>query len=318
MQVLVHKLRLLADVFFRSDGRISAHYESVTIELTSFCNLSCPLCPVAKDANTLTRERKLMSREDLQRIVDLTRNHTRGYVLSMWGEPLLHKDFFELLDIVRGAGKTIWISTNLNYAARLAERMAPIPELQIVCSLDGWDEESYKTYRVGGRFEQLRQNLAILARGKCGVFPQFLLNDENRRDIDKMKAFCASFDIPERNILFNEMQQNFRNEAEEVVSGQCHQPYFGAYFNSDGYMLPCCVNIGEDLKLPHVSGFKAPDDLRNGPEVVAMRKQLGRDKNHYASCVSCGGMQADRMIIQSISRRVRSAFGRTATGGRSV
>lgn len=143
--VVGQKLHLINDVFVRRDGRVTGPFESTTIELTSFCNLSCPLCPVAKDANTLKRERQLMSRDDLRRIVDLTRDHTRGYVLSMWGEPLLHKDFFELLEIVRGPARPIWLSTNLNYSAKLAERLAEVPELKIICSIDGWDRESYAT-----------------------------------------------------------------------------------------------------------------------------------------------------------------------------
>jgi sulfatase maturation enzyme AslB (radical SAM superfamily) len=308
MSALSQKLRLLSDIFLRADGRITAPYESVTIELTSFCNLSCPLCPVAKDANTLTRERQLMSRADLQRIVDLTKFNTRAYVLSMWGEPLLHKDFFELLDIVRAAGKIIWISTNLNYTRRFAERMAMIPELQIICSLDGWDEKSYLAYRVGGRFDRVRDNLAVLARGKCRVYPQFLVNDGNRRDVAKMLAFCDSFDIPVKNVKFPEMQYNFRNDQNEVISGHCHQPYVGAYFNSDGYMLPCCVNVGPDLKLPHVSRFETTNELRNGADVTAMRRQLAKDKNHYGSCTACRGLQADRAISSSLVARIRGVF----------
>lgn len=312
MSVLTHKLRTLADIYVFADGRVRGSFESVTIELTSFCNLSCPLCPVAKDNNTLARERDIIRREDLERIVALTRESTRGYVLSMWGEPLLHKDFFDLLDIVRSTGKPIWISTNLNYAGRLAERMAAIPELKITCSLDGWDAQSYAAYRVGGRFERVRENLAILSKGRCEVYPQFLLNDDNRARRHEMVAFCAGFGIPQSRILFPEMQMNFRNDAETTVSGSCHQPYMGAYFNSDGYLLPCCVNVKDDLKLPHVSTFASPEELRTHPEVMAMRRQLARDKNHYPSCQSCHGTRMDEALSTSVRARVRRALGKSA------
>lgn len=49
------------------------------IELTSFCNLSCPLCPVARDANTLSREHKTISEDSLRRIVELTKDITRTF-----------------------------------------------------------------------------------------------------------------------------------------------------------------------------------------------------------------------------------------------
>lgn len=309
MSVLTRKLQTLADIFVLADGRVRGRYESVTIELTSFCNLSCPLCPVAKDQNTLERERETMRREDLERIVELTREHASAYVLSMWGEPLLHKDFFDLLAIVRSVGKPIWISTNLNYAARLAQRMAEIPELKVICSLDGWDPQSYSIYRVGGRFERVRENLSILAQGRCEVYAQFLLNDANRVRRSEMLAFCSEFGIPQPRVMFPEMQQNFKNENNAPVSGTCHQPYIGAYFNSDGYLLPCCVNVKNDLRLPHVSTFSSAEDLRNGPELVAMRRQLAKDKNHYPSCQSCPGTRMSESVSAAAKARLNAFSG---------
>ena len=100
MSVVLSKLRRLADIHLRSDGRITGAYESTTIELTSFCNLSCPLCPVARGARTVERERKQITREDFEKIVRLAGKISRAFVLSMWGEPLLHKNFDSLLDIV--------------------------------------------------------------------------------------------------------------------------------------------------------------------------------------------------------------------------
>lgn len=313
MSVLAQKLQTLADIFVLRNGRMRGSFESVTIELTSFCNLSCPLCPVAKDNNTLERERQTMSREDLERIVELTRDHARAYVLSMWGEPLLHKDFFDLLAIVRNVGKPIWISTNLNYAGRLAERMAELPELKVICSLDGWDPQSYAAYRVGGRFERVRENLSILAKGRCEVYAQFLLNDANRSHQHDMVAFCAEFAIPASRIMFPEMQQNFRNENNAPVDGTCHQPYMGAYFNSDGHLLPCCVNVKNDLRLPHISSFHSADELRNGRDIVAMRRQLAVDKNHYPSCQSCAGTRMHEAISAAAKARLRAFRKRAKT-----
>ncbi len=303
---LGEKLRLLADVYLRSGGTLSGRYEATAIELTSFCNLSCPLCPVARDANTLNRERKTIDPGDLHRIIELTKDITRTYVLSMWGEPLLHKDFFPLLDVVRAACGTIWISTNLNYSAKLAHRLAECPELKIICSLDGWDEDSYKVYRVGGRFDLVVQNLAILTAGRCGVYPQFLINDDNRDQVGAMHAFCEGFGLGPGDILLRPMAENFRNENVGTVPGTCHAPYRGLHFNSDGYLLPCAVNVGPDLRIQHISEIKSAEELLNGEPMRAMRRQLAKDKNHYESCQSCAGVRVDAVLAQSVKTRIRN------------
>lgn len=308
MSIVLSKLRRLIDIYLRSDGRITGTYEATTIELTSFCNLSCPLCPVARDAPTIERERQLITREDLEKIVRLTGNICQSYVLSMWGEPLLHKDFNALLDIVLAERKPIWISTNLNYSARLAERLAEFPLLHVICSLDGWDEDSYKTYRIGGRFDRVTENLGILAKGKCAVYPQFLINTDNRQHVGSMRAFCDGFGLDRGNILLREMDENFRNNDIGTVPGNCHAPYSGLFFNSDGYLLPCCVNVGNDLRLPHISEFNTTDELLNGDAIRAIRKQLKRGKNHFESCHSCSGIQFEKIILESVKSRLAKMF----------
>lgn len=149
----------------------------------------------------------------------------------------------------------------------------------------------------------MTKNLAILSKGKCSIFAQFLINDSNEQYKDRMRSFCESLGVPSKSICFRPMIQNFRNAQTEVIEGRCHEPYAGAYFNSDGYLLPCCTNVGDDLKLDHVSTFHTPEELRNNDRVRAMRKSLARNKNRYASCVSCPGAQVHRSLYDSVKRR---------------
>ncbi len=127
-----------------------------------------------------------------------------------------------------------------------------MPLLHIICSLDGWDEESYNTYRIGGRWDRVNENLAILAKGKCTVYPQFLINTDNQTRIETMRAYCDGFGLDRGNVLLPHMDENFRNGDIGTVPGNCHAPYRGLHFNSDSYLLPCAVNVGSDLRLPHI------------------------------------------------------------------
>lgn len=304
LSALGHRLRLLGDIR-RDDGRMSVPYEAVGIEITSMCNLSCPLCPAARDARTVVRDTKQMSKEDFARIVRLTAPVTKNYVLNMYGESLLHKDFFEFLDMVAATGRGMSISTNLNYGARLAERLAQYDRLDVICSIDGWDAESYKRYRVGGRFDVMVQNLAILARGKCKVYPQFLVDGDDKEGCE---AFCSFIEneigIPRRNIILKPLNRNFKNEMMRTYDGVCHYMYANIYFTSDGNLVPCCIHVGRDLFLSHISDFDRPEDLLNAPQLVAARRQLANDKNAYKSCISCEG----RDLYAETAGKLKSAL----------
>jgi pyruvate-formate lyase-activating enzyme len=298
------RLRVLRTIYGGSGEVPLAPNYTVMVEVTGVCNLSCPLCPVALNSFTLDRGRRFMTEEDFDRIVELTFPLAQLYNLQMLGEPLLHKSFFRFWQKV--SAKSTWISTHLNYPQATAEKLAQCRGLKIVCSLDGYDEESYNEYRAGGRFEVVRRNLEILAEGDCEVYPQFLINSKNETRVGKMREFVSGFNIPEKNVVLKPMDMNFHNENIGAVPGGCHSFHQGFYFNVDGVLQPCCVNVGRDMRLLHISGFHSTADLLNHPKLVAVRKGLAEDKNQYASCVSCKGLDFRRETL-SIVRRGLSA-----------
>ncbi|MEW6396563.1 MULTISPECIES: radical SAM/SPASM domain-containing protein [unclassified Afipia] len=305
----VKRLKLLRDIS-RNDGSISVTYQTVMIETTSTCNLDCPICPARRSENIIERANKQIKLEDVRRIVDLTRDMTESYCLNMWGEPLLHKEFREILEYVSSAGKRIWFSSNLNYSPRLAEMLTEFPLLNIICSLDGWDTESYAEYRWGGRFDVVRKNLAILAKGKCKIYPQYLVtpNDpemelRKQRFVDFVKTVVGSTE----NVYFKNKQIDIRNDPGVIAPGRCSSMYAGLYFNSDGCLQPCCTNVRSDLFMGHISSFTS-EQLINGQAVKSRRRDIRRDKNQFESCKSCAGEDHQKLILKTFATRFVELF----------
>ena len=271
MTLLRDRLKLLRDVR-RNDGVISAPYQTVMIETTSICNLDCPICPARKSQNIMERASQQVKVDDVRLIVALTKDMTESFCLNMWGEPLLHKEFGSILEIVSSAGLPINFSTNLNYSARLAEMLAPNPLLHIICSLDGWDAASYAEYRWGGRFDVVKRNLKILARGRCKIYPQYLVSSEDG-DVKARKARFLEFVRAEvgntDNVFFKKKLDDLRNDGNQTVPGRCSSMYAGLYFNSDGNLMPCCTNARKDVHLRHVSAYTS-EELRSDRHWSAM------------------------------------------------
>lgn len=318
-RVAVRRLKLLGDLYLNS-GSLSVPYQTVTIETTSICNLDCPLCPSRRSNNTVGRASKQIKLDDLRRIVDLTKEITESYSLNIWGEPLLHKEFKEILEYVSSANRRIWFSSNLNYSARLAEMLTHFPLLNIICSLDGWDAETYAEYRWDGRFDVVRRNLRILAKGKCKIHPQYILdpNDPNAEEhTERFRKFLEAEIGTTANVVFKKKNQNFKNEASVIVPGRCSSLYAGLYFNCDGVLMPCCVNVRSDVFLKHISSYTT-ETLRNGNDVKRLRQSILADKNQFDSCRSCGGYDHQQVIFTKILKHLSAMFPKPLSGKHAI
>ena len=78
----------------------------VYLEITNVCNLRCSFCPGTR------REPKFMSVDEFSALADKLQGHTRFLYFHLMGEPLLHPDLGQLLDIARAKGFRVIITTN--------------------------------------------------------------------------------------------------------------------------------------------------------------------------------------------------------------
>lgn len=282
----MEKVALLSDIAI-NNGSVSKLYSpSVLIELSSTCNLSCGLCPAAQDNRILDRANKMIKKEDFERIVELTEPFTRTYILNMWGEPLLNPHFFEYWQKV--SHKESWVSSNLNMSEETAKKLAKCTGLNVICSVDNIGKESYENgYRRGGNFDVVCRALKILAAGTCIARPQFLIHDGNRDQKQDMIDFVKSMGIDETRIIFKDKIEELKNQKTTRSDGVCHYLYQGYFFNSDGYLVPCCMNTNRDVFIAHINSFESSEDLRNGGGVRKFRKQLAKDKTVFPSCKNC-------------------------------
>jgi hypothetical protein len=211
---------------------------------------------------------------------------------------------------VSGPGLPINFSTNLNYSPRLARELAQFPLLHIICSVDGWDDDSYAEYRWGGRFDFVRQNLAILGQGKCTVYPQYLVSDDHDDPEGRKRKFLAFVQDTigtTKNVLFKKKQADLRNDTGAHVPGRCSSLYGGLYFNSDGTLMPCCTNVGKDVMLRHISTYTS-EELRGGADIASLRRRILDDKDQFASCRSCAGEDVQQVTLTAIAHRVKGMF----------
>ena len=82
-------------------------FKKVYIEITNSCNLNCSFC------NNNQRDKKFMTIEQFQHIINEIKYYTNYVYLHVKGEPLLHPDLEEILKICSDNDIKVNITTNL-------------------------------------------------------------------------------------------------------------------------------------------------------------------------------------------------------------
>jgi len=114
----------------------------VQVEVTNRCNLDCGMCP---RRSVLGVPEVDMSRETFAAVLGRLRS-PEAITLTGWGEPLMHPELLELLDLAaaRFPGAALAFTTNGHLLTeRVAERVLERPLRRVTVSLEElpWDDE---------------------------------------------------------------------------------------------------------------------------------------------------------------------------------
>ncbi|MDR2044603.1 MAG: radical SAM protein [Clostridium sp.] len=133
---------------------------SVTLMLTNRCNLSCRHCAANAADGT---KRDFLSTAAIKGIIDKVMVCHPESIILTGGEPLIRKDFLEILRHIVSYGEArVVVMTNATLITPLmAKELAGCVE-SVDISLDGFDEESCCGIRGKGVFDRVLRSISLL------------------------------------------------------------------------------------------------------------------------------------------------------------
>ena len=140
----------------------------VSVEPANFCQLRCPECPVgiASSPNHLSPNR-LMPLSIFERVLEQVQATAHTMQFYFQGEPLLNKQLPEMIVAAHKAGLYTIVSTNAQSLSQdMANALVQSGLNRIIVSIDGFSEESYQAYRIGGSLQKALDALRCLANAK--------------------------------------------------------------------------------------------------------------------------------------------------------
>ncbi len=251
----------------------------------NYCNLKCPLCPTG--LADLGRPQAMLSFEHFQKYFDPLAPHLFEAYLHNWGESLLNKQVYRMIEYAQQHN----VGTNLssNFYKTTSEDIDNLLECgleYLVISLDGTSQETYGQYRIGGQCEQVMDNLSELLRRRQArrlktpvVEWQFIVMKQTEHQVREAEILAKKIGVDLLRFIPVGMPFEFRNRQEvadkwyptgiegrvqsdhqEQQFGQAAKPgpcfylYRSIVINPDGGVSPCCVVYRKNRDFAELNG----------------------------------------------------------------
>ena len=163
----------------------------LTWELTYACNLQCVHCL----SSSGQRDERELSTDEAKRVLDQLRDLQVFYINIGGGEPMVRRDFFELVEYSVASGIGVKFSTNGAFIdAEKARRLAAMDYLDIQISLDGVDAATNDAVRGAGSFDMAIRAMDNLAAANFGPFKiSVVVTRHNVGQLDGFKALADRY-----------------------------------------------------------------------------------------------------------------------------
>ncbi len=161
----------------------------ITWQITGKCNLSCIHCL----SETTTGEKQELNINEVKHFIDDLANMKVFYINVGGGEPLIHPNFFEIVDYAREKGIFIQFSTNgtlinTETATEIANR-----ELRVQVSIDGWSAAVNDSIRGKGSFRKAVKALKLLRGLDVAVSINCVVTRENLPGLDNLYQLATAY-----------------------------------------------------------------------------------------------------------------------------
>jgi mycofactocin radical SAM maturase len=163
----------------------------LTWELTYACNLACSHCL----SSSGRRDPNELSTSEAKSLIDEIARMQIFYINVGGGEPMIRRDFFELIEHAVHQKVGVKFSTNgTRIDRRAARRLAEIDYLDIQISIDGADAVTSDRVRGAGSYDAARRAMDHLKEADFGTFKiSVVMTRESIEQLDDFEALATTY-----------------------------------------------------------------------------------------------------------------------------
>lgn len=264
------------------------------LEITNVCNLACSFCPGTR------REKRFMPAPEVKVLAAKIRPHTQYLYLHLMGEPLLHPELPEILEICHELDFKLIITTNGTLLPERTELLVGSPAVhKINISLQSFEANNK------GVLEEYIRSCASFARNITGAGKLCVLRLWNNNGLDSLNMKIESileeyFPKPWKesrgsrslsNKLWLEPGDKFDwpglDEDDRGEECFCYGLRDQIGVLCDGTVVPCCLDHEGDINLGNLFEQELSDIL-SGERARRIYDGFSKRQATEELCRRCG------------------------------
>ncbi len=286
---------------------------SISFEPTTSCNLRCPQCP--SGLRQFTRDTGMLKSDFFKEVIDEFARHLAYLTFYFQGEPYLNPGFLEMVKYASSKRIYTATSTNAHYLTpEVAKKTVESGLDRLIISIDGTTQETYSSYRIGGKLDKVLEgakNVAEWKRKLKSKTPhlifQFLVVKANEHQVPEVKALAKEIGIDEVRLktvqiydyengspLIPEQQKYSRYKMDasgkyaikNKLLNHCWRMWNSCVITWDGNVVPCCFD--KDASHPMGNVKEQPfKQLWNNDNYRRFRQSLLKSRKEIDICKNC-------------------------------
>lgn len=286
---------------------------TISIEPTTACNLRCPECP--SGLRSFSRATGNLKTDFFRKTLDQISDKLIYLIFYFQGEPYINPKFLEMVKYANGKGLYTITSTNGHFLDdENCKKTIESGLDRIIISLDGTTQETYESYRIGGKLETVLEGTKRLVHWKKKlqsntphIIFQFLVVKPNEHQIPELEQLSNEIGVDEVKLktaqIYNYKNGNpliptiekyarykKQNDGSYAIKNQllnhCWKLWHACVITWDGIVVPCCFDKDATHKLGNLQNDSFKDIWKN-EAYKNFRTSLLGGRNKIDICQNC-------------------------------
>ncbi|MEW6558360.1 MAG: radical SAM protein [Elusimicrobiota bacterium] len=282
ISALQNRYKLSMD-YVRQKTELNGYPCELVIELTNRCNLNCIMCPREK----MSRYIGDMDFHLFKKVIDeIKQKPTEMVDLCFAGESLLHPEVFSIIKYAKKSGLRTFIQTNAtvldeNTGYKLMESGLDL----LVLSIDAVREQTYRSIRPGGDFNEVTRNAETFLKIKNNnskrapyTIVQLVYLTYNKHEAKDFVGLWKSKGADAVRIKpfndragFVDSSLDGRDDNNQNKGIPCIRLWRGLAIFWDGKVVPCCMDYSGKEIIGDVN-LESILEIWNSVEIQNLRK----------------------------------------------
>jgi radical SAM protein with 4Fe4S-binding SPASM domain len=272
---------------------ISEYPLHVDMELSTACNLKCPMCYTISEQFKQKKYKKFMEKELFYKVVDEISFKVPSLRLSLRGEPTLHPDFIKLLKYAKykGIKEVSFLTNGSTLTDTFIENVILAGADWITISIDGINE-TYESIRYPLKFEYIYdavKRISTLKKKYNMVKPVIKIQSIWPAIRETAEKYYNLFEPYVDEIAFNSLIDYLRNDEQEQILYEenfiCPQLYQRIVILSDGNVV-LCSNDEEGKCVIGDANHESVFDIWHGDKINHVR-QIHKNTDGFKNIDIC-------------------------------